>query len=454
MQGNNFTAAVTAIGPYQMSIDGAGRVDMPTQDVIAWHRQLAANIIVNDVSETDAVRVPDPRCPEYAPGNYIVEYIQGRDGREINRVGVCLNFGERGGPVMVRYQPGMRVFPYKASPKWVVAGVLTNSPNEESVGHNLCNDQVFWATNLVSQNHWIRNNIPVLDTVNVQPSPFICPSVTPTATASVTASVTASASASISASPTATRAPPPLPTTDYGFIFAMLGIAIVILLCIVRVAVKKDREVRNVRAKAKEMGKQFKKQTQQLPPRAVPPSDEEEKARIQQVKLELYEADMDRLEQRAAKEANLSDAAKRRLQRQRARDAAIKARQKAKRADKNLAANRYDSQNAVKPGSMAAGNRIAFDPKHKGVDSLDINKQQDLLKRTQFGTLRHGKQGGQRRQSSASPRDAWAEEDPLPHGSAETGEELTHVEEVQAAAAAADAMDTAYSQYGGGGHRG
>lgn len=442
-QGNNFTAAVTAIGPFAMTIDGAGRVDMPSQDVTAWHRQLAANIIVNDVSETDAIRVPDERCPEYAPGNYIVEYVMGRDGREINRVGVCLNFGERGGPIMVRYRPGMRVFPFKASPKWVVAGVVTNSPNEESVGHNLCNDQVFWATNLVSQNHWIRENIPLIDPVNVQPSPFVCPSVSPSATASVTPTNTPTASASISPSPSATPAPPPLPTTNFTFVFAILGIAIVILLCIIRVAVKKDRVVKSVRAKAKTIGRQFQKQVKQLPPREIPPTDEEEKARIKLAKDDKYEADMDRHDARIRAEMNLSDAAKRRLQKQRARDSAIKARQKAKRQKKNLAATRYDGQRTVQSGSLQPGNRIAFDPSHKGVDSLNINKQQDLLKRTHLGVTRQSFRAAGRPdrptddgQASHTPRDAWQEEDPLPHGEHMHPEgELTHVLEVAPAEA-------------------
>ena len=213
-----------------------------------------------------------------------------------------------------------------------------------------------------------------------------------------------------------------------------------ILLCIVRVAVKNDRVVKTVRAKAKTLGQQFKQQVKELPPREIPPSDEEERARIAQAKAEKYEADMDRRDARAAEEANLSDAAKRRLQKQRQRDAAIKARQKAKRKNKNLAAARYDTQRTVQAGSLEPGTRIAFDPSHKGVDSLDVNKQQDLLKRTNFGTLRaQAAEAGHSVPASSgglTPRAAWQDENPLPHGDNWTQDELTQVQEMYPAASA------------------
>ena len=98
-------------------------------------------------------------------------------------------------------------------------------------------------------------------------------------------------------------------------------------------------------------------------------------------------------------------------------------------------------QRTVNPGSLQAGTRIAFDPSHKGVDSLDVNKQQDLLKRTQFGTLRQTFNPAEQLPAVApgtahTPREAWQEENPQPHGENTTYDELTHVQEMYPAAAA------------------
>ena len=365
-----------------MSQDAAGRVNMPSDDIVRWHRQAAAAAMVTDVSEIDMVRTPDPRCPVYAPGDYVLEYIRGRDGGEVNRFGLCLNFGERGAPLFVPFSQSMDVFPRPATtPRWAVAGVATRSPNDEGDGHNLCNDLMVRVTTVLSLKFWLQKFISEFDPA-VQAPPYLCPSVSPTVTPSATATMTASATPSYTASPSPSNAPPPPPPTDFSFIFIVLGVLGVLLSCVMLVAAKRARDVVGVVDKARTVQQQFKKQVSQLPPKTVPPDPADEKQRIKDLK------DVVRSQQ-LAKVARLAESKV--GPRQEAREAARKRRDEAarraqaQRQKKTLAQSRYDNQRHINVGRTDAGSRIAFGTDHRGVDSENMVKQADLLARGQLG---------------------------------------------------------------------
>lgn len=201
---------------------------------------------------------------QFVAGTLVYQRKDIRDQEEeVNRAAVCIVFGERGAPVLIRPQTGENIWPKqpgKTNTEFVLAGVVIEERNKQGV----CSDTSTRVTNAVFQIRWIERSIRRFETwaaSNALPvesieSQFdICPSATPTRTTRPTATSTPSPSTTITASPSSPPPSPSDPGIDWIVIGSFSGAVFLfifcsfVLYCKWKHALKRHREKAIIRSK-------------------------------------------------------------------------------------------------------------------------------------------------------------------------------------------------------------